>query len=254
MHIFWRKRINFQSYIKHLHLLLTWTTHSGHKIIRLLSGRSNVFLLTNGEKNIVIDTSPGRLWKKLDKRLKQLRIDRVDCLILTHTHYDHAANSLRLKNHYNASVIVHKNEAEFLLSGKNEILHGTNPFTDFMVKMLIHGFTDKVFYTSCQYDVLVDSTYDLKSLGFNAYILHTPGHSAGSMSIIVDDEIAMVGDCMFGVFKGSVFPPFALNVKQMIESWGKLLDTGCTLFLPSHGSANSRELVQKDYDRRKQNP
>jgi glyoxylase-like metal-dependent hydrolase (beta-lactamase superfamily II) len=72
------------------------------------------------------------------------------------------------------------------------------------------------------------------------------------MSLIVDDEIALVGDCMFGVFKGSAFPPFALDVKQMIISWGKLLNTGCHLYLPSHGTADSRELVQRDYDKRKQ--
>jgi hydroxyacylglutathione hydrolase len=90
-------------------------------------------------------------------------------------------------------------------------------------------------------------------MGFNATILHTPGHTPGSMSLIVDGEIALVGDCMFGVFKGSAFPPFALDTRQMIESWGKLLDTGCRLFLPSHGTSDSRELVERDYNKRKQN-
>jgi hydroxyacylglutathione hydrolase len=230
-----------------------WTTHSGHKITQLLSGRSNVFLLSNGEKNILIDTSPGNRWRKLDKRLKQLSIDQLDYLILTHTHYDHAGNSAWLRNRYKAQVIVHKSESAYLLSGKNSAVYGTNTFTYFIVKALIKPFTDKVFFKPCQYDILVDTTYDLKSIGFNAYILHTPGHSDGSMSVIVDDEIAIVGDCMFGVFKGSAFPPFALNTGQMIDSWGKLLNTGCSLFLPSHGSADCRELVQRDYDRRKQN-
>jgi glyoxylase-like metal-dependent hydrolase (beta-lactamase superfamily II) len=83
-------------------------------------------------------------------------------------------------------------------------------------------------------------------MGFNAYILHTPGHSSGSVSIIVDDEIALVGDTMFGIFPWSVFPPFADDVKQMTESWGKLLETNCRLFLPGHGTANKRSLVQKN--------
>ena len=37
----------------------------------------------------------------------------------------------------------------------------------------------------------------------------------------------------------------------MIESWGVLLKTDCSLFLPGHGSADSRSLLQKDYDKRK---
>ena len=231
----------------------TWTTHSGYKITQVLAGRSNVFLLTNGEKNILVDTSPGNRWRKLDKRLQGLHIDHIDYLILTHSHYDHAGNAARLRDCYKAQVIIHKSEAAYLLSGKNSLVNGTNMLTYYMVQALMKPFGKMVFYKPCQYDILVDSTYDLKNAGFNAYILHTPGHSDGSMSVIVDDEIALVGDCMFGVFKGSAFPPFALNTGQMVDSWGKLLHTACSLFLPSHGSADSRELVQRDYDRRKQN-
>jgi hypothetical protein len=65
------------------------------------------------------------------------------------------------------------------------------------------------------------------------------------------NEIALVGDAMFGVFKGSVFPPFADDVNQMVASWKLLLATKCNTFLPSHGSTCSRDLLQKNYDRKK---
>ena len=97
---------------------------------------------------------------------------------------------------------------------------------------------------------MVDSSFDLKELGLNATIIPTPGHSIGSMSVIIADEIAIVGDSMFGVFRGSVFPPYAIDVKQMIDSWGVLLATDCSVFLPAHGSARNRSLLQKDYDKR----
>jgi flavorubredoxin len=35
----------------------TWQTKSGYKVIQVLAGRSNVFLLTNGEQNILVDTA-----------------------------------------------------------------------------------------------------------------------------------------------------------------------------------------------------
>jgi glyoxylase-like metal-dependent hydrolase (beta-lactamase superfamily II) len=47
------------------------------------------------------------------------------------------------------------------------------------------------------------------SAGFDAYLLNTPGHSPGSLSVFVGHEIAVVGDAMFGVAPRSVFPPFA---------------------------------------------
>jgi hydroxyacylglutathione hydrolase len=97
---------------------------------------------------------------------------------------------------------------------------------------------------------LIDSESDINEFGFNAYLMNTSGHTIGSMSLIIDDEIAIVGDTMFVVLKWSVFPPYAEDKDLMVKSWGKLLKTKCSEFLPSHGTANSRLLVQKDYDKR----
>jgi hydroxyacylglutathione hydrolase len=72
--------------------------------------------------------------------------------------------------------------------------------------MFAKQFLSKFRYATCQYDYLVDSTFNLRKIGFNAYVMHTPGHTNGSMSIIIDDIVAIVGDTMFGVFKWSVFP------------------------------------------------
>jgi len=104
-------------------------------------------------------------------------------------------------------------------------------------------------YRGCSADLLVHDRYDFD--GINAYLIHTPGHSAGSMSLIIDNEIAIVGDCMFGVFKSSVFPPFLTSSKDLIDSWGRLIETGCTLFLPSHGKEKTRDQLLFDYFRRK---
>jgi hydroxyacylglutathione hydrolase len=226
----------------------TWKTSSGLNIIQILSGRSNVFLLTNGTKNILIDTSPKYMWKLLQKRLINLNVNNIDYLILTHTHMDHAENSYYIKEKYNSLVIVHRDEASFLTSGNNIIPDGTNYFTRKLMKYLPKYLAPLIKYKPCQYDILVDTKYDLNDFGFNAYIIHTPGHTLGSMSIIIDDEVAIVGDSMFGVYKGSVFPPFANDINQMINSWGILLKTNCSVFLPGHGTANDRSLVQKDYN------
>jgi hydroxyacylglutathione hydrolase len=80
--------------------------------------------------------------------------------------------------------------------------------------------------------------------------MNTPGHTTGSMSVIVDDEVALVGDTMFGVFKRSVFPPFADDVSEMIKSWGKLLNSNCKFFLPSHGREKSREQLMTVYNKK----
>lgn len=226
------------------------TTKNGYRIIQILSGRSNVFLLTNGEKNILIDTSPERLWNKLEKKFRHLNINHIDYLILTHSHFDHAGNAHSIREKYKALVIIHREEAPYLTTGIIVMPLGTNLFSKFIVNFLANKITPMFRCKPCQYDLLVDTKFDLNDFGFNAYILHTSGHSPGSVSVIIDDEIAIVGDAMFGIFKWSVFPPYAQDTVQMIHSWGKLLETNCTVFIPAHGSANSRQLVQKDYNKR----
>jgi hydroxyacylglutathione hydrolase len=229
----------------------TWSTTSGYKIARILHGRSNVFLLTNGNVNILIDTSTSRLWNKLQKHLEESGIHRIDYLILTHTHFDHAGNARAVKEKFGSKIIVHRSEEMNLTHGDNILIKGTTLLTRPIVKIFGKRFLIAFKYDSCRYDLPVDSFFDLKDIGFNAYIMHTPGHTTGSISVIVDNEIAIVGDIMFGVFKRSVFPPFATDPAQMIKSWRKLLDTHCSVFLPSHGSQNSRQLVLNDYNKRK---
>jgi len=228
----------------------TWQTKSGYTIYCILPGRSNVFLLSGNGINILIDTSPGYKWNRLKEKIKELNISNIDMLILTHTHFDHAANAKKIRDEYGAKVIVNKLESDFLLKGENPIVHGTVMILRSVVKILAPIILQKQKYEGCRSDILVDQGLDLKEFGLNAQILHTPGHSPGSQSVIVDNEIALTGDAMFGVFPGSVFPPFAANETDLLESWGKLLNTDCSLFLPSHGTANTRKLVLKEYRKR----
>lgn len=227
-----------------------WLTKSGYSIKCILPGRSNVFLLSANDKNILIDGSPGYKWNNLKKNLKAINISRLDYLILTHTHYDHAENAARIKREYGAKVIVNEREAKYLERGENTMPHGTIFFTRFVVNYIVPLISSRFNYEACRSDILIDRYFDLKELGFNGYILHTPGHSPGSQSIIIDDEIAIAGDSMFGIFPGSIFPPFADNEDELIRSWGKLIETKCNIYLPSHGTANSRNLVIRDFQKR----
>ena len=78
-----------------------------------------------------------------------------------------------------------------------------------------------------------------------------PGHCRGAMSMIVDDEIAIVGDTMVNVGPWSVFPPFADHVAQLLESWKRRLETGCRIFLPGHGTPIGRPLLERRFEERR---
>ncbi len=190
-----------------------FNTRNGFRITRLLRGRSNVFLVEGNNKRILIDTSPGNKWTKLKLRLKNLGINKINYLILTHTHYDHAGNASKIKRLFEAKVIVNKQEVLFLQSGEMSIPSGTNLITKFIVNNIAPLLQSKLNYEPCQADIIVDQYLDLNELGINGIIIHTPGHSPGSQSVIIDNEIAIVGDAMFGIFPGSIYPSYAEDVQ-----------------------------------------
>lgn len=220
-----------------------WKTRSGYDIIQVLAGRSNVFLLTDGGSTILVDTSIRLAYNKLNRRLKRLGIKKIDYLILTHSHFDHAANAYYIKKEYGAKVLIQSNEARYLVSGNNHVPRGTGDITQFLMDLA--AFIAPLFKNKpCEYDILFDARFEFRE-GLNAYVMHTPGHSPGSSSVIIDDEIALVGDCMIGSFRRTVYPPFADDANATIESWQKLLTTKCKLFIPSHGKEIKRERIER---------
>jgi glyoxylase-like metal-dependent hydrolase (beta-lactamase superfamily II) len=221
-----------------------WITNSGCIVYQVTKGRSNTYLVLDDDISILIDTglenSKTELMKKLDRLLGERNLSY---LILTHTHFDHAGNAAMIKKNYKTRIMVQEGEAENLECGKSPIPHGTNLFTRLLVKI---GSKIKQFneYQNVEPDYLVGEKHILTS---KCYLIHTPGHSKGSMSLIVDDEVALVGDAMVGIFRWSVFPAFADDVPTMITSRDKLLKTGCNIFLAGHGTPDSRKLLKKQY-------
>ena len=140
----------------------------------IIEGRSNAFVVSTNGMIILIDCSTGRVWAKLKRRLKKLNIEKIDFLILTHSHFDHAANSARIKREYGAKVIINKAEASFLEKGESIIPHGTNFLTKFIVNTFSGNIASGLTYEPCIPDVLVDERLDLKEFGINVYITKTP--------------------------------------------------------------------------------
>jgi len=182
--------------------------------------------------------------------LARLGISHIDALIVTHSHFDHAGNAHYIQNRFGASVIIHESESHYLLLGNSPLPKGTNWFTRIMINTFGGKATSLVSYEPCKANMKIKGKYLLDEFGINGYILETPGHSKGSVSVVVDDEIVLAGDALFGVFPGSVFPPFADDETQLINSWNVLLKTGAHLFIPSHGRPRSRKLLESCFNTR----
>jgi hydroxyacylglutathione hydrolase len=223
-----------------------WTLNNGYQLYRLLSGRSNSYLICTTRENILVDSGKKNKRSLLLENLKKLHVDKVDWLILTHTHFDHCENARFLQNKFNCKIVV--SDKGYPMAERGYAIHprGTNPFTKIISQLGNLFFLRLSHYQRFIPDHTYDEFFSFSIPEINIDLLATPGHSDDSISVIVYNEIALVGDAMFGIFKNSIFPPFADDPAEMVESWAKLLDSNCHTFLPGHGSEIKRELIERE--------
>jgi len=223
-----------------------WILNNGYRIDQLLSGRSNSYLISKDRVNILVDTGRKNKRSLLLMNLKKLHAEKIDWLILTHSHFDHCENAGYFQKNFNCKVVVSEKGLSNVKRGFAKLPRGTNPFTKFL-SIFGNQFLLRLFhYQKFIPDHSYDEFFSFSIPGIDIDLIETPGHSDDSISIVINNEIALVGDAMFGIFKNSIFPPFADHPIEMVESWGKLLGTGCHTFLPGHGNEIKRELAERE--------
>ena len=228
--------------------MFKWKTSSGSTIRILKVGITNCYLIESNNSTILVDSGPKRFSKKafslLNSNLKDNK--QLNYLLLTHTHYDHSQNAKSICGIYHPKLIVHKSESKFLKTGFTRIPNGTLWLTK-IISNLGNKFAPQIAeYDAVNPDIIVDSEYLIET-NSGLKIIETPGHTDGSVSLIIDNEIAIVGDTLFAIFKSTIYPPFANNESELIKTWEKLLQTPCRIFLPAHGKAIKRNILEKEF-------
>jgi hydroxyacylglutathione hydrolase len=228
-----------------------WITRNGYEVYFILRGGCNCYLVRKDDINILVDTGSSKHFNKLQENLRSLKLRRseIDYLILTHTHYDHCENAAKIKEQENCRIIISEFDKDSTEKGYTLIPGGTFLVTD-LLSRAGKQFGKAMFgYPPFKADIFVHDRLDLDESGLQIKLIRTAGHSVGSISVIVDNEIAITGDEMIGIFKNSVFPPFTDNIAEMVKSWGRLLDTSCEVFLPGHGKEIKRSLLKSEYEK-----
>lgn len=220
-----------------------WTTKSGIIVTRLNGIRCNCFIIEAENEKWLIDTSTLAEKYKITKQIEMIGVESLDGIILTHSHINHVESVSWFAQNFQCPVYVHDSELHFVQTGDCLIPKAARKNLEFVEKIVSFiPFLNK--YPACREAQAIPFDEPLFK-NKNIRILETPGHSEGSVSIIVDDEIAIVGDVMRRKSKFTVYFPWA-NQPGLIEiSWKKLLQEGCQLFLPSHGKEIPAKMVEK---------
>ncbi|MDD5712025.1 MAG: MBL fold metallo-hydrolase, partial [Smithellaceae bacterium] len=217
---------------------------------RIRAGTSHAYVVVCKGRALLIDAGNRRKGEVILKGLcdRGVRPTAVELIIPTHTHFDHVGSLSFLKDATGAKVLVHEKEAASLRQGYTEIPRGTMSFTRLASLMGRTYFRWIARYRSVEADVTIAERYELSDFGIPGQVLPTPGHTAGSVSIVIGGYAAFVGDAMVGYQPFTVFPPFADDGDAVAHSWSVLLESGAELFLPAHGAAVSRRRLHRCMD------
>lgn len=143
---------------------------------------------------------------------------------------------------------MHRADAEYLIKGINHIGTPTSLSGHIIKSLFIR--TDRSVSKALKVDIVLEGDEDLHEFGVSGRVIHTPGHTEGSISLILSDGKAIVGDLMMGgiLFKKVPhYPLFANDISRLRESIRKIIQLSPKVIYASHGGPFSNLVVEKFY-------
>lgn len=206
--------------------------------------------IIRGEKTIMIDGGSPKQAKGFLKAVERLSIkpEDVKLIILTHGHWDHIASAKEIKDLTGAKLALHQKEKDWLEKSLKPIPPGVTAWGKMFGKILAL-FMPLVHIPGTGVDIVLgDGEFPLSEYGIAGKILHTPGHSMGSVSILLDTGDAFVGDLAMSGFPlrfSPGLPILAEDMQKVRESWKLLMDRGAETIYPAHGKPFSIDIIRK---------
>jgi glyoxylase-like metal-dependent hydrolase (beta-lactamase superfamily II) len=225
------------------------------RFYRLNLGITKCYLLECPEGYLLIDTAYPGDYDKFIKAIgrRGVSLSQIKYLLLTHHHDDHAGFAARLVKQTGCQVIVHQ-DALFPLS-QGESMDTGGPVNR-CIKTLFLFF--EMFHKEYKFPPLVTTERDvvvwgndfdtLKRIGIDGKILHTPGHTQDSISVVLADGNAFVGDAAMNFLNFCQIkyrPIYVEDIDLVFESWRRLTESGAERIHPAHGNAFPAEKLTR---------
>lgn len=192
----------------------------------------NCYLIKVGDGYILIDSGLSNKREVIEKEL-----GKADCqpgnlklIILTHGDSDHAGNVAYFRKKFGSKIAMHREDAGMVEHGD---MFWSRKSPNIIIR-LIFGLFGLKKSDRFSPDLYLEDGNDFSKYGFDAKVLHLPGHSKGSIEILTADGNLFCGDLLGNINKPTRFSIID-NSTEANESIEKLKRLNINTVYPGHG-------------------
>jgi hydroxyacylglutathione hydrolase len=213
-------------------------------------GGINCYLVKNRAGYCIIDTGYPAKRTELQRRIEAegCQPGNLNLIVLTHGDFDHAGNAGYLRERYSAQIAMHPDDSGIVEHGDmnwNRKAKSDKTSIFFRIIILMTFFVRTGRFDTFMPDLAIDEGFSLCEYGFDANVIHLPGHSKGSIGILTDDGDLFCGDLVYNFFGKPGFVYFINDLADYGSSIEKLRRLDIRTVYPGHGKPFPIELFMK---------
>jgi hydroxyacylglutathione hydrolase len=156
------------------------------------AGMSKAFAIESQGRLFLIDAgSPGQ-GKKILNQLARFSSQPLELIVVTHAHFDHYGSAQALRVLTGAKIAIGRDDYSDMCQGQTKIdlTHGLGSIG----KLLLPLVEKLLKPTPTKADIILNDGDSLAQFGLPAVVLRTPGHTRGSITIVLNQTVAFVSD------------------------------------------------------------
>jgi glyoxylase-like metal-dependent hydrolase (beta-lactamase superfamily II) len=200
-------------------------------IVPLTLGFVQAYLLETPGGPVLIDCGMPRQEGAILRAVERLGRGDLKLIFITHAHADHYGSAAALRRLTGAPVAIHRADAGAMANGETPI-RGSGRLTRAVTSLAL--WLDPT--PPVRADVLLDDGDSLASYGAPGVVVHTPGHTAGSCCLVLDDGTAFLGDMLAARRIPNLQRAYIDDPEQLRQSYVRLRELRLRKVYAGHGA------------------
>lgn len=164
----------------------------GVTVHRFKAGIGWAYLVEGPDSAVLVDAGSVGKETQILEHIRKIEPKPLTLIYITHTHLDHYGSAAAVKKATGAPIAVHPADADAMARGETPLGHTRSWGT--VVKAVMPAVNRFLKPEPVEPDILLEDGMRMDPYGIDAVSLHTPGHTPGSTTLLVEGTVAFAGD------------------------------------------------------------